>query len=225
MEKIALVTGAYRGIGFEICRQLAEKGIKVILSARNEETGKIAAEKLNVIFHQLDITNEVSIEKIKDFIEKKFGKLDILINNAGIMIDHDIHGINTDIDKVKETFDTNTLGPLRLCKSLFPLLKKSDNGRIVNISSGMGALNDMGSYALAYRISKAALNAVTKILASELPENIKVNSMCPGWVRTDMGGPNATRSVKDGADTAVWLATASNVSTGKFYRDRREIEW
>ena len=116
MDKIALVTGANRGIGFEVCRQLAEKGIKVILSARNEEFGKIAAGKLNVIFHQLDVTNEVSIEKIKDFIEKKFGKLDILINNAGIMIDHDIHGINTDIDKVKETFDTNTLGTLRLCK-------------------------------------------------------------------------------------------------------------
>jgi len=225
MEKIALVTGANRGIGFEVCRQLAEKGIKVILSARNEETGKIAAGKLNVIFHQLDVTNEVSIEKIKDFIEKKFGKLEILINTAGIMIDYDIQGLNADIEKVKKTFDTNTLGPLRLCKSLIPLLKKGDNGRIINFSSGMGALNDMNGNAPAYRISKTALNAVTKILASELPENIKVNSMCPGWVRTDMGGPNATKSVKEGADTAVWLATASNVPTGKFFRDRKEIEW
>jgi len=225
MEKIALVTGANKGIGFEICRQLTEKEIKVILSARNEEGGKLAAGKLNVIFHQLDVTNEVSIEKIKNFIEKKFGKLDILINNAGIMIDYDVQGINADIEKVEKTFGTNVLGPLRLCKSLIPLLKNSTDGRIVNISSGMGALNDMGSYAPAYRISKTALNVLTKIFASELPENIKVNSMCPGWVRTDMGGPKATRSVKGGADTAVWLATASNVPTGKFFRDRKEIEW
>jgi len=230
-DKIAVVTGANRGIGLEICRQLAKKGIKVILTARNEEKGKEAVEKLqkeglDIVFHQLDVTDEKSVQQAANYVKENFGKLNILINNAGIGTDYDNRGLNANIEKIKEILETNTFGPLRVCKAFTPIMLESNYGRIVNISSEMGALNNMGSGSAGYRISKVALNAVTRILASELEDtNILVNSMAPGWVRTDMGGPGATRSVEEGADTAVWLATTDNLPTGKFFRDREEIKW
>ena len=229
MKKIAVVTGANRGIGFEICRQLAHRGIKVILTARNEEKGSIAAEKLrddglDVVFHSLDITHEGSIRSLADWIEETFGRLDILINNAGILLDRGYTTLQADIDKVRETMETNVYGPLRLCKVLVPIMLKNDFGRIVNMSSGAGAFSTMRTGQPGYVISKTAINTLTRLLANELADtNVTVNSMAPGEVLTDMN-PNGKRSVEEGADTAVWLATEIT-ETGKFFRDRTEIEW
>ena len=229
--KIAVVTGANKGIGFEICRQLAQKGYKVILTARDEEKGKKATEKLqkaglDVVFYQMDVTNEVSIQQAADDIMGNFGKLDILVNNAGVGSDRDNQASSANIDRIKEILETNTFGPLRVCKAFIPIMLENKHGRIVNISSNMGALSSMDSGLIGYRMSKAALNVVTRILAIELEDkNILVNSMAPGWVRTDMGGPEATRSIEEGADTAVWLATADNLPTGRFFQDRKEIDW
>ncbi len=230
-DKIAVVTGANKGIGFEICRQLAQKEVKVILTARNEERGNKAKEKLqneglNVVFYQMDVTSEESVQQAADYVMENFGKLDILVNNAGIGVDHDNPGLQANIDRIKEILDTNTFGPLRVCKAFTPIMIKSNHGRIINVSSGLGALSNMGSGASGYRISKAALNAVTRIIASELEDtHIVVNSMAPGWTRTDMGGPKARRSVEEGADTVVWLAVTDNLPTGRFFQDREEIKW
>ncbi|MFC2088033.1 SDR family oxidoreductase [Calditrichota bacterium] len=232
MKKIALVTGANRGIGLEICRQLSKKNLLVILTSRNSDQGIAATQKLDktgksIIFHKLDVSDEDSIKDVNDFVNNKFGKLDILINNAGIYIDGNSSAYNVEPGLVRRTLDTNLMGPLLLCQALIPLMQKNNYGRIVNISSGMGAFKSLGSGYAAYRISKTALNALTKILASEMSgSNILVNSMCPDWVRTDMGGADATRSVEEGADTVVWLAlNENNKVTGKFFRDRKEIEW
>lgn len=231
-KKIALVTGGNRGIGLEICRQLADRNILVILTARDSAKGSTAAQKLdptgnNILFHQLDVSDEKSINSIGEFVKDKFGKLDILINNAAIYIDGNSSAYNVDPAIVRQTLETNLMGPLLLCQAFVPLMKKNDFGRIVNISSGMGAFSELGGGYPGYRISKAALNAFTKILATDLSgTNILVNSMCPGWVKTDMGGAGASRSVQEGADTAVWLSLLpNNGPSGKFFRDRREINW
>jgi NAD(P)-dependent dehydrogenase (short-subunit alcohol dehydrogenase family) len=228
---IIVVTGGNRGIGFEICRQLAERGAQVVLTARKPEAGeqavkKLAAQKLSARFHPLNVTEPESIAALRDFLERTFGRLDVLINNAGIITDEEASGLDVKLATVRTTLETNTLAPLHLAQTLAPLLKRSRAGRIVNMSSGMGALSDMeGGYA-AYRISKAALNAVTGILAAELRGAVAVNSMCPGWVKTDMGGANAERDVSQGAETAVWLTLdAPQDLTGKFLRDRKVIAW
>src|SRR5262245_26227904 len=228
---IIVVTGGNRGIGFEICRQLAKRGAQVILTARKPETGeqavtKLAAHNLSARFHPLNVTGPESIAALREFLERTFGYLDVLINNAGIISDEEASGLEVKLTTVRATLETNTLAPLQLAQTLAPLLKRSRAGRIVNMSSGMGALSDMeGGYA-AYRISKAALNAVTGILAAELRGSVAVNSMCPGWVKTDMGGKNAERDVARGAETAVWLALdAPQDLTGKFLRDRKVIPW
>jgi len=231
-SRIAVVTGANRGIGKEIARQLAKKGIHVILTARDEAKGKSACEEImqkgmDIEFHRLDVADGLSIQLLVRFINEKHGKLDILVNNAGIYLqDLDGRVDEVSIEIVRKTMDTNCYGPFRLCKALIPLLTKSAGGRIINMSSGMGALKDMGGGSPAYRISKTALNALTVTLASDLQDTpIRVNTMCPGWVKTDMGGSGATRDVEKGAETAVWLATASRVPTGKFFRDRKIISW
>jgi NAD(P)-dependent dehydrogenase (short-subunit alcohol dehydrogenase family) len=228
---IVVVTGGNRGIGFEICRQLAERGAQVVLTARKPEAGeqalkKLAAQNLSARFHPLNVTGVESIAALRDFLEGTFAHLDVLINNAGVITDEEASGLEVKLATVRATLETNTLAPLHLAQTLAPLLKRSRAGRIVNMSSGMGALSEMeGGYA-AYRISKAALNAVTGILAAELRGTVAVNSMCPGWVRTDMGGANAERDVSQGADTAVWLALdAPQDLTGKFLRDRKVIAW
>jgi NAD(P)-dependent dehydrogenase (short-subunit alcohol dehydrogenase family) len=228
-DKVILVTGGNRGIGFEICRQLANRGATVILTARNSDAGKDALTRfktLNVKFHQLDVTEPASFTAVRKFLEDTYQRLDVLINNAGTISDDDGSILEVKPDTVRETFETNSLAPLHLSQSFIPLLKRSSHGRIVNMSSGMGQLSDMeGGYA-AYRISKTALNAVTGILAAELRGMVAVNSMCPGWVRTDMGGANADRDVSQGAETAVWLALdAPQNLTGKFLRDHKPIPW
>jgi len=220
-----------RSIGFEICRQLAARGARVVLTARQAAAGeeamrKLAARKLTVRFHPLNVTEAGSITALRSFLEKEFGQLDVLINNAGILSEERASGLEVSLSTVRATLETNTLAPLHLSQVLVPLLKQSECGRIVNVSSGMGALSDMGGGYADYRISKTALNAVTGILAAELQGSVAVNSMCPGWVKTDMGGPNAEREVSQGADTAVWLALdAPQDVSGKFFRDRRVIAW
>src|SRR5262245_1331569 len=228
---VIVVTGGNRGIGFEICRQLAGRGAQVVLTARKAEAGqaalsKLVAQKLSAQFHALNVTEAASVAGLRDFLERTFGRLDVLINNAGIIAEEEASGLEVNLEVVRATLETNTLAPLHLAQTLAPLLKRSSAGRVVNMSSGMGALSEMeGGYA-AYRISKTALNAVTRILAAELRGAVAVNSMCPGWVKTDMGGANAEREVSQGAETAVWLALDSPQDlTGKFLRDRKVIPW
>jgi NAD(P)-dependent dehydrogenase (short-subunit alcohol dehydrogenase family) len=230
-QPIIVVTGGNRGIGFETCRQLAGRGAQVVLTARQPEAGeealrRFAAQKLSAHFQPLDVTNPQSAAALRDYLERVFGRLDVLINNAGIFSKADSAGLDVKLETVRATLETNTLAPLYLSQTLVPLLKRSSAARIVNVSSGMGALSDMqGGYA-AYRISKAALNAVTRILAAELQGVVAVNSVCPGWVRTDMGGANAERDVSQGAAGIVWLALdAPQDLTGKFLRDQKVIPW
>ena len=234
-QKVAVVTGANRGLGFEASRQLAKKGYQVVLTSRDEAKGKAAAEKLqaeglNVIFHPLDVTNDESSQELANFIREQFGKLDVLVNNAAIYIDSQTSGnsvFDAKIDALRQTMETNVYGVLRVTQALIELMKKQNYGRIVNVSSGAGQLTDMGSGYPAYRISKTALNALTRIFSNELQgKNILVNSVCPGWVKTDMGGPNAPRTPEQGVDTIVWLATLPDEgATGGFFRDRQPIDW
>ena len=229
---VALVTGANRGIGLETCRQLARRGLSVILTARNSSLGEAAAaelrnEGLAVSFRRLDVTDEASINSLKESVEEEFGRLDVLINNAGTGARGDASVSEVKVEALRQALETNCFGALRVTQALLPLLKKSGGGRIVNVSSGMGALNSMGGGLAAYRVSKTCLNAVTAALASELEgSNVIANAMCPGWVKTRMGGPQATRPVKEGADTAVWLALDAPADIrGKFLRDRQVIPW
>ncbi len=228
---IVVVTGGNRGIGLEICRQLAMRDAQVVLTARSQAAGaeavkSLSGQKATVLFQQLDVTSVTSVAALRDFLEQKFGRLDVLINNAGILSNEKAGGLQVSMEAVRRTLETNTLAPLLLSQALASLLERSSSARIINVSSGMGALSDMqGGYA-DYRISKTALNAVTRILAAELQGKVAVNSICPGWVKTDMGGANAEREVAQGADTPVWLALdAPQDLTGKFLRDRQEIDW
>jgi len=233
-RRVAVVTGGNRGIGLEICRQLGRReGIHVVLTARNEAKGKAAAARLredgaHVEFRGLDVTSEKDIQALADWLAATHGRCDILVNNAGIMADpRGSRVLDLKLATYRETLDTNVLGPLLLVQALVPLMKKNRYGRIVNISSGQGQLADMGVGTPAYRLSKTALNALTRTLAAELQgSGILVNSACPGWVRTDMGGPGAPRTVEQGADTPVWLATLPDGGpTGGFFRDRKRLAW
>jgi NAD(P)-dependent dehydrogenase (short-subunit alcohol dehydrogenase family) len=231
-QRIALVTGANRGIGFEICRGLARLGIHTILTGRDESKARAAAEKLaaeglDVRPHQLDVTDPQSVERLRAVVVSEYGRLDILINNAAIYVD-DRHSLLTvDLGVMQRTMDTNVYGPLRLIQAFVPLMKQAGYGRIVNVSSGIGELSSLGPSYPAYRLSKIALNLHTRVLAGELRgTGILLNAMCPGWVRTEMGGPSASRSPEEGADTAIWLATLPDDGPhGGFFRDRKPIPW
>lgn len=234
-KKVAVVTGGNRGLGFETSRQLAKQGYQVILTSRDESKGHAAAQKLqdeglDVQFYPLDVTSDVSSRQLAEFIRKQFGKLDVLVNNAGIYIDVQANSnkiVTAEIETLQNTFETNVYGVLRVTQVLIPLMKEQNYGRIVNVSSGMGQLTGMEGGSPGYRISKTALNALTRIFASELQgTNILVNSVCPGWVKTDMGGSEAPRTPEQGVDTIVWLATLSDGgATGGFFRDRQPIDW
>ncbi len=234
-KRVALVTGGNRGIGFETCRQLGRRGLRVILTARNAAAGEKAAatldaEGIEVEFRRLDVTDVESISACAKSIERKPGRLDVLVNNAGIMLDSSKRGASifqADSELLRQSFETNTLGALMVANAVVPLMRRNGYGRVVNVSSGMGQLSEMDGGYPGYRISKSALNAVTVILARELEDtDIKVNSVCPGWVRTDMGGERAPRSPEEGADTIVWLATlADDGPSGGFFRDRQRIDW
>ena len=235
-KRIALVTGANKGIGFEVVRQLAREGFRVFLGARNEETGRAAAEKLNregekedygdIMFLKIDISKIDSVRSAAEDFSKQSDRLDALVNNAGILLDDDKDALTTTPEIFETTLRTNTLGALLVSQAFVPFLKKSDAPRIVNVSSGGGQLAEgADGWAPAYCISKTAINGVTVQLAAALPK-FAVNSVCPGWVRTDMGGSNATRSVAEGASGIVWLAAdAPQNQTGKFFRDRKVIPW
>lgn len=239
-QRIALVTGANKGIGFEVVRQLRREGFQVFLGARKAEAGQAAAEKLNqearnagkeegqglVTFLEIDITDPKSIRAAAEEFSKQSDRLDALVNNAGILLDDDKHILEMTPEIFETTLRTNSLGALMVSQSFVPFLEKSDAPRIVNVSSGGGQLTDGGGdWAPAYCISKTALNGVTVQLAAALPK-VAVNSVCPGWVRTEMGGSNAERSVAEGASGIVWLVVeAPQTLTAKFLRDRKIIPW
>jgi NAD(P)-dependent dehydrogenase (short-subunit alcohol dehydrogenase family) len=227
--RVALVSGGNRGIGREVARQLAERGLTAVIGSRDLGQGEAVAEELGngVVATQLDVTDEESVRSAISFVEREFGRLDVLVNNAAIADGWSGTAADADFDRVKEVLETNLFGAWRLAKAALPLMRRNGYGRIVNVSSGMGQLSDMGGHSPGYRVSKTGLNALTRMLTAELQgENILVNSVCPGWVRTDMGGKNARRSVEQGADTPVWLATLPDGGpTGGFFRDREPIPW
>jgi NAD(P)-dependent dehydrogenase (short-subunit alcohol dehydrogenase family) len=234
-RKIALVSGANRGIGLEIARQLASMNILVLLGSRDLSKGKIAsksikgAEKDSVEPIKLDVSDFVNIESVGKTVKDEFGRLDILVNNAGVLLDNTDYPSKTDLEIARKTFETNVLGAWKLCQVFTPMMKKKNYGRIVNMSSGAGRLASLEEdlYSPAYSLAKASLNALTIMLSREVKgSNVLINSMSPGWVRTDMGGSNAPRSVEQGADTAVWLATLPDGGpSGGFFEDRKRIDW
>ncbi len=223
---IALVTGANRGIGRETARQLAERGYDVIVSARDEAKAREAAEAVGGRPLQLDVSDPASIERAAAAIGDDPGALDVLVNNAGVGTDWGVAGAEPDFDKIQGALDTNFFGSYRLAVALLPLLRESEHPRVVNVSSGMGGITEMGGWSPGYRVSKAALNAMTRILSTELADaGVKVNSACPGFVATDMGGQfGAKKPVEDGAAGIVWLATLPDDGpTGGFFRDGKPI--
>jgi NAD(P)-dependent dehydrogenase (short-subunit alcohol dehydrogenase family) len=206
-----------------------EHDFHVVLTARNSDAGARAASKFkgNVSFLALDVSDDASIQHaVKEFSEQH-DHLDVLVNNAGIYPDEGVNILTVTREQLVATFQTNTFGPVRVVQALLPYLRKAGSARVINISSGYGELDGLSADVPSYCLSKLALNGVTLMLDQKLrTEGISVNSMCPGWVRTDMGGPGASRSVEEGADTAVWLATdAPHEFSGKFFRDRKEIHW
>ncbi len=227
---IALVTGGNRGIGLAVCRQLAAQGMTVILGSRDGAKGEHAAatihERGKVISRTLDVTDQASIDRLRDETAREFGRLDVLVNNAAILYDSWERASNVDLKNVFDAFDTNTIGAWRMIQTFLPLMRRSNHGRIVNVSSEAGSLASMGSSAPAYNVSKVALNALTVMFARELRgSGILVNSVCPGWVATDMGGSGG-RPVEDGAASVVWAVNLpDNGPTGGFYRDGRPIDW
>ena len=228
--RVALVTGANRGLGLETGRQLLAKGLRVVLSGRDEDALARAAAELDkdrVMTVRMDVTDARSIQKAHETVKGRFGAVDVLVNNAAVLLYENDDALSIPADAYRETFDTNVFGVIEVCRSFAPPMARAGYGRIVNVSSGAGQLASMSTYAPAYSLSKAALNAWTRILASTYRQSgVLVNSVDPGWVRTDMGGPSAPRSVQEGADTIVWLATLPDRGpTGGFFHDRRPIEW
>jgi NAD(P)-dependent dehydrogenase (short-subunit alcohol dehydrogenase family) len=239
-RRVALVTGANRGLGFEIAGQLAALGITVVIGSRDPDQGRAAAESLGndhreVHSRHIDVTQATTIQATVANIIDQYGRLDILVNNAGIMIDSKSNVLELDITLFQKTLETNALGPLLLSQACIPFMQENDYGRIVNISSTLGSLTDIAApdtaYSVvlspAYRLSKTLLNGLTVLLAKELQDtNILVNSACPGWLRTRMGGDQAPLMPAQGAETPVWLATLPDDGpSGGFFREKRPIPW
>jgi NAD(P)-dependent dehydrogenase (short-subunit alcohol dehydrogenase family) len=225
---VSLVTGSNRGIGREVARQLAARGHQVIVTSRSADKAKRAASEIGAAFsHDVDTADAASIDALVKFVAKEVGNLDVLVNNAAILGSENASIPAVDPNEFELVWRTNTLGPFLLMKGFASLLRESGHGRIVNVSSGAGQLSSMAEYAPAYSTSKTALNALTIQFANALkPDGVLVNSICPGWVRTDMGGSGATRSIEEGADGIVWAATlADRGPTGGFFRDRKPIPW
>jgi NAD(P)-dependent dehydrogenase (short-subunit alcohol dehydrogenase family) len=230
--RVALVTGANRGLGLEASRQLLERGLRVVLGGRDEHGLQRAVRELGpgterAMAVRLDITDAGSIAGARQTVGDRFGSVDVLVNNAAILeCEHD-DVLSTPADAYRRTFETNLVGAIEVCRAFAPAMARSRYGRIVNVSSGAGQLATMSTYAPAYSMSKTALNAFTRILAETYRgTGVLVNAADPGWVRTEMGGPSAPRSVQEGADTIVWLATLPDDGpTGGFFRDRRAIAW
>lgn len=228
MKRTALVTGANRGIGFEACRQLGRQGCQIVLGSRDLAKGEAAAsllagEGIDAVAVHLDVADGASVVELAAMSPE----IDILVNNAGVHLDQGHGPLELDPAVIRATLDTNLIGAVRLAQTFIPGMVERGWGRVVNVSSGMGQLADMGGGALAYRLSKTALNALTRVLAAEVDgAKVKVNSACPGWVRTDMGGASAPRDVAQGAETIVWLANLPDSGpTGGFFRDKQPIPW
>jgi NAD(P)-dependent dehydrogenase (short-subunit alcohol dehydrogenase family) len=231
-RKIAVVTGGNKGIGLELSRQLAKAGVQVVLTARNATRGRKAQEQLHregldMDFHPLDVNDEETMKTLAADLAQQYGKLDYLVNNAGIFSDPSDTILTLRPETAKTVLDTNTFGPMLMVQHMLPLLKKAGRARVLNISSGLGQLNDMAGDYPAYSLSKTALNAVTRMQAAELANfNITVNCLCPGWVRTDMGGSNAERSPEEAVSTIVpLLLDETDNRTGMFLRDGNPIPW
>ena len=225
--KIALVTGSTRGIGHEVARQLDALEYTVIVTGREDSQARTAASGIGprAVPMALDVTDPASIATAARAIRERFGVLDVLVNNAAILLGEGTSILETTPDDLEATWRANALGPLLMTQAVADLLEKSKAPRIVNVSSGAGQISSMTTYAPAYSVSKAALNAITVLLAAALPK-AKVNCVDPGWVRTDMGGAAAPRNVEKGAETIVWLATLpQSGATGGFFHDRKRIPW
>ena len=223
-KKIAVVTGANRGMGKAVSEKLAALNFHVIMVGRNEKELKDAAGANETFVANLE--NEKDVDQLVQYITSEHGYLDVLINNAGIYIEEgDIFSAKDSV--MQKTLNINTLAPYRLMQGLIPLMKKHGYGRVVNVSSGLGSFHGSSSNCPAYCVSKVSLNMLTKLFASEVDgSNVKVNSICPGWVRTDMGGPHASRSIEEGISGMIWAATLDEKGpNGGFFRDGHPIEW
>lgn len=220
-----IITGGNRGIGKQIAKDLATQGHEVILTARNPEKGRQAADEAGATFRQLDVSDPASISSFASTYATQDDSLDVLINNAGIFQDKNKPAHNPDFDVIRKTIETNLLGAWQLTVAMLPMLRKSGDARVINMSSGLGAIKEMGGQYPGYRLSKVGMNAMTRMIYAELGDQIKINAICPGWVKTDMGGEGAHRSLAQGAETAVWLATNPEIPNGKFLRDKEVIEW
>jgi NAD(P)-dependent dehydrogenase (short-subunit alcohol dehydrogenase family) len=227
VKKLVLITGANRGIGLETAKQMKEKDYEVILTSRNTEDGERAARNLGVRYHQLDVTSAKSISVLKAHVDTEFGRLDALINNAGILLDRTDSILNLPEEKLRTMFDTNTYAPLNLIRAFLPMMIEQNYGRIVNVSSQLGAISHFSDYTPAYRLTKLALNGITLMLADALKgKNILVNSVHPGWVKTDMGGAGAPLSLEEGARGLVWAATLPDDGPqGGFFQDGKPMAW
>jgi NAD(P)-dependent dehydrogenase (short-subunit alcohol dehydrogenase family) len=230
--RVAVVSGGNRGLGLAIVRELAARGLDVVLGSRSLEAGRAAAGQLaglpgRVAPARLDIAAADSVSRFTIWLHREFGRCDVLVNNAAIAIDGEGDAATVDPDVVRRTFETNVLGTWHLTQVLVPAMRARRFGRVVNLSSGMGQLSTMSDGIPAYRVSKAAINALTRILAEELRDDgILVNSCCPGWVRTDMAGWSPGAPAEQAADTPVWLATLPpDGPTGGFFRNRQPLDW
>lgn len=237
MKKIAVITGASRGLGYATSEALARMGYKVVMAMRNpdkaqEQINKLKMKDLDVTAMKLDVANEKSIETFATQVMREMGAVDVLVNNAGIFIDDEDGGNNsvfkTKSTTIQKTFTTNTLGPFLLIQKLLPMMIDGGYGRIVNVSSGMGQLSEMNQGYAAYRISKTGVNVVTKVFSQEVEGkgDILINSVCPGWVKTDMGGKGAARTIEQGIKGIVWAATLPKGGpNGGFFRDGERLDW
>jgi NAD(P)-dependent dehydrogenase (short-subunit alcohol dehydrogenase family) len=230
--RVALVTGGNRGLGLETCRQLANRGYRVVLTSRDAGKGRAAVASLrntgaDVTYHRLDVTSARDIARVQAFVLEMFGRADVLVNNAALYLGEGRSVLEASLEDVQATMATNVYGPLLLCQAFIPTMRRQRYGRVVNVSSGSGQLSTMSDDAPSYSLSKAALNALTCMLAAATAgTNVLVNSVCPGWVRTDMGGRRAPRGVEEGASGIVWLATLPEGGpSGGFFRDRKRIAW
>ena len=226
MNTVALVTGGNRGIGLHVCRQLAERGHSVLLTARSADAAAAAASVAGTEPLQLDVTDPASIAAAARQVAERYGRLDVMVNNAAITYDTWQRAVDADLAAVREAAETNLYGPWLMVQQFLPLLRASEHPRIVNVSSEAASLASMGGGTPAYTVSKVALNALTRMLAAELRrDHVLVNAVCPGWVATDMGGPGG-RPVEEGAASVVWAATLPDSGpTGGFFRDGRPVPW
>lgn len=233
-RRIAVISGASRGIGRAVAYRLATSADHLVVATARDPAAlaplcsKLGMSGHSVETHALDVPDDTSVAVLREWISTRFGRVDILINNAGVLLDrYSTSVLELPLDTLRATLETNLFGALRLTQALLPLMRASSAGRIVNLASSMGQLAEMDAGAPAYRMSKTALNALTRILAVETADSrIKVNSACPGWCRTDLGGAEAPRTPEEGADTVVWLATLPDDGpSGGFFRDRQPIPW